>query len=92
MFNCAWCSKKIRENDPLSAIDIKLLKGMDLSDKEGEIVPIYFKELDKNVPMIVTTSDSEAKKNGQDGLFVVCSQDCGNKLKNVVGKEINPLK
>ncbi|MBD1223633.1 hypothetical protein [Virgibacillus halodenitrificans] len=43
MLNCSWCNKKIGENDPLSAIDIKFQKGMDFSDREGEIIPVYLK-------------------------------------------------
>jgi len=92
MFNCAWCNKKIGDNDPLSVIDVKFNKGMDFSDKEGEIIPVYLKEIDRNVPMIVTTADSEAKKNGQDGLFVTCSHECGKKLKSVLAKEIDTFK
>ncbi|WP_276202691.1 hypothetical protein [Oceanobacillus caeni] len=42
--------------------------------------------------MIVTTADSEAKKNGQDGLFVICSHECGEKLKSILDKEMNVFK
>ncbi|MDY0406520.1 hypothetical protein P5G51_015145 [Virgibacillus sp. 179-BFC.A HS] len=92
MFNCAWCNKKIGENEPLSAIDVKFRNGLDFSDQEGEIIPVYLSEIDRNVPMIVTTSDSEAKRYGQDGLFVVCSNECGMNLKAVLAREMNMFK
>lgn len=28
MFNCAWCNKKIGDNDPLSALEVKFNEGM----------------------------------------------------------------
>lgn len=88
MLNCSWCNKKIGENDPLSAIDIKFQKGMDFSDREGEIIPVYLKSAVKNVSMIVTTSDSLAKKKGQDGLFPVCSDICGINLKEALNADL----
>ncbi|MCJ7840738.1 hypothetical protein MUB24_07430 [Lederbergia sp. NSJ-179] len=89
MFNCAWCTKKIAENQPLYAINAKFKKDIDFSDREGEIVQVYLDSIQSRVPMIVTTADSEAKKHGQDGLFTVCSRKCGEKLKTALAKEIN---
>lgn len=37
MFRCAWCMKKIAENQPLYAISVKFAEGIDYSEKEGEI-------------------------------------------------------
>ncbi|SDQ90685.1 hypothetical protein [Virgibacillus salinus] len=42
--------------------------------------------------MIVTTADSEAKKNGGDGLFAVCSEECGEKMQTTLAKEIDTFK
>jgi hypothetical protein len=39
--------------------------------------------------MMVTAQDSEAKKEGRDGMFLVCSEKCGKKLKKVLEKEIS---
>jgi hypothetical protein len=39
--------------------------------------------------MMVTTKDSEAKINGNDGMFLVCSEECGKKLKSVLENEIS---
>jgi hypothetical protein len=84
--------KKIGENQPLSAIDVKFAEGVDFKDKEGEIIHVYLNSRNTRVPMIVTTADSEAKKHGQDGLFAVCSQKCGEKMKNSLAKEIDTFK
>ncbi|WP_010530123.1 hypothetical protein [Lentibacillus jeotgali] len=92
MFRCAWCMKKIGDNEPLHAIDVKFAEGIDYSDEEGEIVQVYLNSRQTSVPMIVTTADSEAKKNGQDGLFAVCSKACGEKMKTALTKEIDTFK
>lgn len=92
MFRCAWCMKKIPDDQPLSAIDVKFAEGVDYKDVEGEIIQIYLRSRNTSVPMIVTTADSEAKKNDQDGLFVVCSQKCGEKMKASLAKEIDTFK
>ncbi|WP_343816175.1 hypothetical protein [Virgibacillus siamensis] len=81
--------KKIGENQPLHAINVKFAKGTDYSDKEGEIIQVYLTSRKTSVPMIVTTADSEAKKHGQDGLFTACSNECGEKLKTALSKEID---
>lgn len=92
MFRCAWCMKKIGKNQPLSAINVKFNEGIDFKDREGEIIQVYLYSRHTSVPMIVTTSDSEAKKHGQDGLFVVCSEKCGQKMKTALSKELDTFK
>lgn len=92
MFRCAWCRRTIKENQPLFAISTKFAKGVDYSDKEGDIIEVYLNDLQTTVPMIVTTADSEAKKQGQDGMFTVCSQRCGKNLKSTLKKEVNTFK
>jgi hypothetical protein len=39
--------------------------------------------------MMVTGQGSEAKSEGKDGMFLVCSEACGKKLKSVLEKEIS---
>ncbi|QKY68734.1 hypothetical protein [Lentibacillus sp. CBA3610] len=92
MFRCAWCMKKIGDNEPLHAINVKFNEWIDYSDKEGEIVQVYLNSRQTSVPMIVTTADSEAKKHGQDGLFAVCTKKCGEKMKNTLEKEMDMFK
>jgi hypothetical protein len=39
--------------------------------------------------MMVTAQGSEAKNEGKDGMFLVCSKRCGVKLKSALEKEIS---
>ncbi|MUV37643.1 hypothetical protein JNUCC1_01449 [Lentibacillus sp. JNUCC-1] len=87
MFNCAWCNKKIGENQALFGLNVKFVEGSELSSKEGEITHVYLTSRGTKVPMIVTTADSEAKKEGVDGVFPICSEPCSEKLKKALEKE-----
>ncbi len=42
--------------------------------------------------MIVTARESEAKDQGTDGIFALCSEKCGKKMKETVTKEITTFK
>ena len=44
---------------------------------------------EKSFYMMVTGQGSEAKNEGKDAMFLVCSEACGKKLKNVLEKEIS---
>ena|SRR5699024_607267 len=92
MFRCAWCMKKIYENEPLHAVNVKFAKGIDYSETEGEITQVDLVSRGTSVPMIVTTADSEAKEHGSDGMFAVCSRKCGGKMKAALAKEIDTFK
>ncbi|MGP4106764.1 hypothetical protein [Virgibacillus sp. L01] len=92
MFRCAWCMEKIADDQPLHALNVKFADGIDYSDQEGEIVQVYLNSRGTSVPMIVTTADSEAKKNGGDGVFAVCSETCGEKMRTTLKKEIDTFK
>jgi hypothetical protein len=39
--------------------------------------------------MMVTAQGSEARSNGNDGMFLVCSEGCAKKLKRALEKEIS---
>lgn len=92
MFRCARCMKKIPQDQSLSAINVKFAERVNFKDKEGEIIQVYLNSRKTSVPMIVTTADSEAKEHGTDGLFTVCSEKCGEKMKTALSKEIDTFR
>lgn len=92
MFRCAWCMKKIGEEDPVLGLNITLAENIDFSEKEGEIIQVFLQSRNTSVPMIVTTSDSEAKKNGSDGIFALCTEKCGKKMKETLVYEKETFK
>lgn len=87
LHTCTWCMKPIPKGGELFAFGVKASEKIDLSEKEGEFVSLHLALKDKTVVAIVTTSTSEAKQQGFDLIFLTCSQDCAEYLKDALEKE-----
>jgi hypothetical protein len=92
MLRCAWCMKKISDNKSVFGLGVKFAEGVDYSKSEGTIIQVDLRTRNTSVPMIVTASDSEAKLQGSDGIFALCSEKCGEKMKNTLTKELTTFK
>ena len=86
---CAACRGNINELTEVLGLGVKIKPEADLSEFESHCVEIDLVSEEKPVYMMVTKQGSEAKKDGKDGMFLVCSLSCGKKLKNVLEKEIS---
>ncbi len=84
---CAWCNKVIDKDSEVFAVGAKARKGMNLKPYEGSIIPITLTHINKTVPAVVPTRNSEAKKDGNDLLFMICRKKCGELLKKALQKE-----
>lgn len=84
---CAWCAKRVGEDEERFGLGAKLAAGIDLSDSEGTIVPLPLHGVRKVVLMIVASKDSPAKQAGYDLCFMVCSRDCGEALRRALMEE-----
>ncbi len=71
MLRCAWCMKKIKENDQVFGLSVKFAEGVDYSGSEGRMIHIPLSTRNTSVPMVVTTKESEAKTQGTDGIFAL---------------------
>lgn len=86
---CAACWGNINELTEVFGLGVKLKPEADLSEFESHCIEIDLISEEKPVYMMVTKQDSEAKNDGKDGMFLVCSENCGEKLKKVLEKEIS---
>ncbi|MDC3425153.1 hypothetical protein NC797_11615 [Aquibacillus sp. 3ASR75-11] len=84
--------KKIKDGKPVFGLSVKFAEGVDYSDSEGTIIQIGLNTRNTSVPMIVTARGSEAKNQGTDGIFALCSEKCGEKMKESVTKELKTFK
>jgi hypothetical protein len=89
MNTCAWCNKNIPEGNEVFGLGAKLRLGINLKNREGTIISLLLATVNKNVPAIVTVTGSDAKKVGNDLLFMLCSQECGESLREVLQREID---
>ncbi len=85
---CSWCNKTIDADSEVFSLGAKARKGIDISGYEGKTFPLTLIHSNKTVPAILTKSDSEAKKEGNDLLFMLCSPACSESLKVALKKEM----
>ena len=86
---CAWCQTRIYDDMEVFGFGAKIKPDVDLSEYESHCIQLDLVSEEKSVYMMVTAQDSEAKKEGKDCMFLVCSEECGKKLKDVLEKEIS---
>ena len=86
---CAWCQKQISDDMEVFGLGAKLKPNVDLSEYENHCIEIDLVSEEKPVYMMISARGSQAKSEGKDCMFLVCSEGCGKKLKEVLEKEIS---
>jgi len=86
---CTWCKNYLTDEADAFGIGAKLIPDVDLADYETHCIEIVLGEEENAVYMLVTPEGSEAKNDGHDGMFLVCSKQCGNDLKAAMKEEID---
>lgn len=84
---CAWCTREISEDADVFGFGAKASQTVDLSDKEGQFVSINLPLQNKTVFALVPTSSSAADIEGFDLVFITCSEDCAQSLKDALDLE-----
>ena len=86
---CACCQKEITDETDIFALGIQVNPNVDLSDYESHCIEIELSSQSQPVHMLVTAAHSDAKQEGKDGLFLLCSQSCADKFKQIMQDEID---
>jgi len=84
---CAWCGNRIDDDLEVFGFGARIRPGIDLSEYEGEAIELKLLTKDRSVPMMVTSESSEAKRDGNDMMFMVCSEKCGKEMKAALEEE-----
>ncbi len=84
---CAWCDKRIDPEAEVFGCGARTIPGIDLSAKEGEALPLYLALSHRTVPALVVPRDSQAKREGNDLYFLICSESCGRVLKEALERD-----
>ena len=92
---CCWCRKDISENTPVYGLTAKFRKDVETPPVEDEryVIDIYVHEsIDsadyKSVWTIITAKNSGAKIAGNDIVFMLCSEECGHELREILQADI----
>lgn len=86
---CAWCTKEIQEEGEVYGFGAKARQGTDLSGKEGQFVSLNLALMEKTTFALIPASSNEAGLEGYDLLFITCSEDCAQSLKDALDLEID---
>ena len=84
---CAWCAKKIAEDSEVFGFGATIRLDAYLSKYEGEAITLPIVTEERSVPMLVTSEVSEAKRAGNDVMFMFCSEKCCPYMKNALEVE-----
>lgn len=79
----------IKEDKPCYGLNVKFKEEFEIADDDGRIMSIYLATRNTKVPFIVVAKNSEAKREGIDGIFAICSEKCGMKMKETINKELS---
>jgi hypothetical protein len=85
---CAWCGEQIGEDAEVFAVGAKIKEGIDFVGDGiagSPFLPVVIGG--RLVSAVVTAADSQAKIDGNDIMFMVCSQECAEALKLELEKE-----
>ena len=86
---CAWCQSHIDAHVEVLGLGAKLRPDVDLSEYQSHCIQVDLISEEKPVYMMVTVQGSDAKNDGNDCMFLVCSEGCGKELKSVLEKELS---
>ena len=84
---CACCRKEITDETDIVDLGIELMRDVDLSPYESHCIEIELTSESLLVHMMVTATNSDAKQEGKDGLFLLCSQACAENFKQILQDE-----
>ena len=87
MSTCAWCRRRIEQDSEIFSLGAKTKPGVEL--EEGSVIELNLMGASRGVSAVVPMDDSEAKREGNDMLFVICSEGCGAALKEELQAEID---
>ena len=84
---CAWCNQDITSDEDTYGFGAKADPNIDLHDKEGEFVSLNLALIEKTVFALVPPSQSDPRTDGFDFIFLTCSEDCAQSLKEALELE-----
>lgn len=87
VYRCAYCDKKIRSGAEVYGLGVKLRKELEYPGVVGRTMSVHLPIGDRELECMVTADGSQAKAEGWDLIFMVCSEGCGAGLKALLEEE-----
>lgn len=84
---CTWCNKEIAEDSEVFSLGARGTPGLTDALKEDTAIRLTLILASRKVTAIIPSIDSQAKMEGNDILFTICSRSCGMALKEALDNE-----
>lgn len=84
---CTWCNQEIPSERDAFGFGATASSDLDLSDQEGKFVSLQLALSDKTVVALVPRLGSSIREDGFDLVFVTCSPECAEELKEALDLE-----
>ena len=85
--HCCWCNRLISEESERFSINTKFRDPKDYQKNAGKIIEFYVPRMDRSLMAFAVTRDSEAKKQGYEVMFMICSKSCREELAAALREE-----
>ncbi|MEW6554429.1 MAG: hypothetical protein AB1384_09105 [Actinomycetota bacterium] len=87
VYRCAYCEKKVRPGAEVYGLGVKLRKGLEYPGAIGRSMTVELPVQGRELECMVTADGSQARQEGWDLIFMVCSEGCGAALKALLEEE-----
>jgi len=84
---CAWCGMGIDEEAEVYGLGAMFCRDVDLSEYESQVIELKILTENRIVPMMIAAKGSDAKKAGHDAMFMLCSNECANEMRETLLEE-----
>jgi hypothetical protein len=89
---CGWCGRSIPPDTPVFGGGGKARLAVDLSAQAGQVIPVRLVRAGKTILVAISALDSEATCQGDDFMYMGCSKDCAQRLRDAFQADIDAAK
>jgi hypothetical protein len=86
-YKCAYCEKKMRSGAEVYGLGVRLREGLEYPGAVRRTMAVSLPVQGREFACMVTADASQAKLEGWDLIFMVCSEKCGTGLKSLLEEE-----
>jgi hypothetical protein len=86
-YKCAYCEKKMHSGTEVYGLGVRLKEGLEYPGAVGRTMAVLLPVQGRELECMVTADGSQAKLEGWDLIFMVCSEECGTGLKSLLEEE-----
>ena len=87
VYKCAFCGKKIPGKAEVYGLGARLSEEFKYREAVGRATAVRISAGGREIECMVVADGSQAKLEGWDLIFMVCSEGCGLDLKALLGEE-----